>query len=436
MSNERFILEKYKGRVTRYTCPACDRKNEFARYIDTDNKYSFPDNVGRCNRESSCGYHYTPSEFFKDNPDERKKLFDEVPAYMVNVTHVPTRPTQPPKLTDYFDEKIMLASIQQYDRNSFTNALGFIFDADQIGNIINRYKLGTTKSGAVVFWQVDINGRIRYGKAMTYLPDLHRDKTKHPVGVHSLMGKYDFNHKQCYFGEHLLREYPDKVVAVVESEKSACICSEVLPDYVWLSTGGKNGCKWIDKDVCSVLKGRKVILFPDVDAHTDWIEKSKILQGYGINMSVFDGLYEIAKGTQQDIADHFIIDIKKRKEQVCESVIPKPIMAENPAVNTPAPNPVVASMTAKNPALSKLIEIFDCEITHTDTYEPQPDRPLSRGELITLAAGLPSNNSFTKNEISKMLDISLIQVNDLIEASAVYHIPQNQKYCKQGGIPF
>ena len=80
--------------------------------------------------------------------------------------------------------------------------------------------------------------------------------------------------------------------------------------------------------------------------------------------------------------------------------------------------------------------MFDCEITKADTYEPQPDRQLTRGELITLAVGLPDNDSFTKVEISKMLGISLIQVNDLIEASAVYHITQNQKYCKQGGIPF
>jgi hypothetical protein len=31
----------------------------------------------------------------------------------------------------------------------------------------------------------------------------------------------DFELKQCYFGEHLLEKYPEKPVAVVESEKTA-----------------------------------------------------------------------------------------------------------------------------------------------------------------------------------------------------------------------
>jgi hypothetical protein len=128
--------------------------------------------------------------------------------------------------------------------------------------------LGTTRSGAVVFWQVDAQGHIRYDKAMHYLPDLHRDKSKHPVGVHSLMGKPDFNHRQCLFGEHLL-SLPDNSynrVCIVESENTACICSEVIPEYLWLATGGKNGVKWTEKYVWTHLTGRNVILFPDIDA--------------------------------------------------------------------------------------------------------------------------------------------------------------------------
>ena len=44
----------------------------------------------------------------------------------------------------------------------------------------------------------------------------------------------DFNMVQCLFGEHLLRLHPDKKVAVVESEKTAVICSALMPEYVWV----------------------------------------------------------------------------------------------------------------------------------------------------------------------------------------------------------
>ena len=77
METNRFELEKYKGTSTRHPCPECGKKGEFARYIDTWNRYKFPDNVGRCNSEFSCRYHYRPSDFFKDNPDERNTANNE-----------------------------------------------------------------------------------------------------------------------------------------------------------------------------------------------------------------------------------------------------------------------------------------------------------------------------------------------------------------------
>ena len=65
----RYELEKYKGIRSRYECPACHRKRVFARYVDTwTGKYLSPD-VGRCNREDNCGYHYTPKEYDHDHPE-------------------------------------------------------------------------------------------------------------------------------------------------------------------------------------------------------------------------------------------------------------------------------------------------------------------------------------------------------------------------------
>ena len=39
------------------------------RYIDTENNNAYiADNVGKCNRLDKCGYHYTPRQYFEDNP--------------------------------------------------------------------------------------------------------------------------------------------------------------------------------------------------------------------------------------------------------------------------------------------------------------------------------------------------------------------------------
>ena len=54
MSEYRFHLQKYKL-GNRYACPQCGRKRCFARYIDEEGQIVFPDNVGRCDHEQSCG---------------------------------------------------------------------------------------------------------------------------------------------------------------------------------------------------------------------------------------------------------------------------------------------------------------------------------------------------------------------------------------------
>jgi len=307
--DSRFTLEKYAGPQTRHVCPACKKKGEFVRYIDTEGIYTFPNHVGRCNRESTCGYHYPYTQYIR----ERGVNFGGGKDFS------PTSPKPlPQKPIEYFDESTMLATMKAYDRNSFVvNVLRAIFNENQISNIINRYRLGTTKSSAVVFWQIDVLGRGRYGKVMHFKPDLHRDKSKPPKGVHSLMGKYDFNYQQTFFGEHLLSLPENKglKVGIVESEKAACVCSEVFPDFILLATGGKNGIRLKEKSTWVCLQGREVILFPDVDAHNDWTKLAELVKSFGIKVSVNNLLASAAPETQYDIADCVIAELKRRRQQ-------------------------------------------------------------------------------------------------------------------------
>ncbi|WP_315087302.1 PG0870-related protein [Bacteroides heparinolyticus] len=63
-----YQLEKYHGVSSRHQCPKCGDKHSFAYYIGDDGSI-LNKAVGRCNHESSCGYHYTPKQYFIDNPD-------------------------------------------------------------------------------------------------------------------------------------------------------------------------------------------------------------------------------------------------------------------------------------------------------------------------------------------------------------------------------
>ena len=150
-----------------------------------------------------------------------------------------------------------------------------------------HYRLGASRQGGVIFWQIDQEGRVRDGKVMYYLSDCHRNKAHKPTWVSYLLRRRDpfpnaaHETSHCFFGEHLISE-KRKVksekcnphcctVAVVEAEKTAVILSELYPQYIWLASGGLGE---VQPDKFRALRGCKVILFPDTDpdgiAYSRW----------------------------------------------------------------------------------------------------------------------------------------------------------------------
>ena len=61
-----YNLQKYKGTASRHTCPNCGRKRCFTLYVD-ENGIPLDETVGRCDHESSCGYHYSPKQYYHDH---------------------------------------------------------------------------------------------------------------------------------------------------------------------------------------------------------------------------------------------------------------------------------------------------------------------------------------------------------------------------------
>ena len=125
----------------------------------------------------------------------------------------------------------------------------------------------------------------------------------------------DFNLQQCFFGEHLLTLYPDKSVAIVESEKSALIASALIPNMIWLAAGNING---LSVEKCKVLKNRTVILYPDLGAYEKWSLKADELQEQcNCKITVSTLLEDEATNTDRsnglDIADYIIAEILLKK---------------------------------------------------------------------------------------------------------------------------
>lgn len=202
---------------------------------------------------------------------------------------------------------------------------------EQMVSAACRYRLGASRQGGVIFWQIDHEERVRDGKVMYYGLDCHRlkDKQHHPTWVSSMLRKRDPFYSNgctshCFFGLHLVsgeifttprpllpkrgtsplqtstpqgERLKEKVagnrqlflcsgkpghclknICVVEAEKTAFILSERYPQYVWLAAGGLGE---VQVDKFRPLRGRRVILFPDTDpegmAYRRWYEAAQMV---------------------------------------------------------------------------------------------------------------------------------------------------------------
>jgi rubredoxin len=305
----RYILEPYKGMNTRYRCPSCQQSKTFSRYIDTETGEHIHPTVGRCNRENNCGYHYTPKQYFQDN----NISFDtpQLKAYKPR----PVIPQQKPISFisfEFFKQSLQIDKtvLQVAETNHFVKFLINLFGVEVANELVSRYFIGTSKhwNGATVFWQIDTQGKIRTGKIMLYSPTTGKrvkEPFNHIYWAHKALKQPEFELRQCFFGEHLLID-KTKPVAIVESEKTAVIASVYLPQFIWLAAGSKDG---LNAEKCSILKGRTVILFPDLNGFEKWSNKAKELSPLAI-FTVSDLLERKATEAEReqglDLADYLI----------------------------------------------------------------------------------------------------------------------------------
>ena len=254
MKDYKWILRK-GSRKDR--CPQCGKLRFVPYVLAADPTVKAGPEYGRCDREQSCGYFRYPGGEVRTDSDR-----ECVP--------------EPPK------EPILLPrDVMDYIPgcgNSLLNAYMWIVGW-QLTQIGREYMLGTGSHGECIYYQYD-GTHVRTAKAILYGTDGHRIKVEDgglPVRwLHKspALRQYTAGRelRQCLFGQHLLAQYPNARVYLVEAEKTAVLMAatdrEPMSHRIWLACGGSQMLKGaID---LSPLDGRDVTLIPDDGQYWNW----------------------------------------------------------------------------------------------------------------------------------------------------------------------
>ncbi|MEG1867272.1 MAG: DUF6371 domain-containing protein [Bacteroides sp.] len=299
MSETIYHLQKYAGMNTRHTCPQCEHKGEFTLYVDAQDRPIAPE-VGRCNRER-CSYHLSPSEYFKQNPTGKPDYStwkQPEPVKVVPVSYLPSSLIRPD--THRSENNLFRFMAKEFGKEAATLA----FDTYHVGT--SRH-WRNTDGLATSFPQVDELGQVRQIKVMAYNPATGKRMKKQDAAKlwidreekyvpdtrsidkiwfagKSILKNQEANLQQTFFGCHLIKDASR--VGIVESEKSALICSILMPDITWIATGGCNGCKWTESTVFKPLVGKRIVLYPDSGMFAKWQEKAVILRSGRVDVTV------------------------------------------------------------------------------------------------------------------------------------------------------
>lgn len=291
-----------------YHCFVCMRKGEGGGPIDFLMKHerlSFPDAIRWLGKKYS-------------------EPVDDVP---LNYTPPPPRPAPPPLPRLTFRRETVGESMKVIGQTLFVRWLCSLpWDDEQrerLSDVLRLYCVGTCPHGPewVSFWQITHDGVPLTAKYMKYKADGHRVKDRDQQGnkvfasdwEHAWRARqkqYDPDKWEVHyalFGEHLLRRYPQAVVNVVESEKTAIIMANYYGDFdsqIWLACGG---LQWLQLDKFQPLidQGRTIWLWPDKDGREAWQEVADKL-GYDncrVYTHFFDTCWTEADGQKADVAD-------------------------------------------------------------------------------------------------------------------------------------
>ena len=297
------ISEKNHGNT--YRCFVCDAKGGPVQFLMNAERMTFPDAIRWLGR----------------------KYCVEVDDVPVNWTPPPPKPTPPPppvlEIPRSWVRRTMDLAVP--DKILFLYWLWMLPWSQQqrarLAETLWTYCVGGWRDGRVVFWGIDHEGVPRAAKLMRYVEDGHRDKTQHPGWIYNQEGCREVcdpdNHTilKPLFGAHLLKRYPDAIVNIVESEKTALIMANFygqLDRQLWIACGG---LKHLHLDSMQPLidMGRTVWLWPDKDGVSEWQALADKLGSDRVNIytKFFETCWREEDGPKADAADITIRMMRK-----------------------------------------------------------------------------------------------------------------------------
>jgi len=323
-------------------------------------------NTYRC---FSCGKHGGPVDFLMDYGN---MTFQDAICYLgakygmpiegSETYHpLPAKPhTPPPPLpmlvlpTEYVKirQDISEDTLCKWIRNLPWDKL----QKERVEKTLKNYLVGHSKDGHTIFWQMDEKGQLRTGKMMLYKPDGHRDRESKGnfSWIHTRLekvGQYDpdkYEMKTTFFGMHLIDFFPDATINIVESEKTALLCSIYFGNpqsNLWLACGGLS---MLTKERLMPLmeRGRKVSLFPDHDSIEKWTKQGESIdyEGLEIQKTFIEKNWRKEDGDKADIADILV-------RLLCDSRAGKVQKA----------NEVISAFRTANPFFGKLVDRLQLE---------------------------------------------------------------------------
>lgn len=312
---------KFDTRRTRVKFCPCGKSNKDGKFAP----YQGYEDKGFCH---SCGETFLPKT---GNGIDTRASFGSNYSKETKIKEI-----------DFLPAGINQKSLLCWEKNNFSQWLISLFGILESKRICNLFHVGSSRhwKNATIFWQADINENLRQATIILYnagngkrvkagsivqkwnaFKNWFEEETRTSDCV-KVYGKYlsketkELNLFQCFFGEHQLKKFPLKKIGIVESQKTAILLSFFYPEFIWIATGGKNGCKWTDYEVCKVLKNREVVLFPDkgIDCFNLWQKKAAEIKAKInclIRVSDIMETSEISDKLSEgeDLADYFLTQL-------------------------------------------------------------------------------------------------------------------------------
>jgi len=281
-------------------CPKCGRDNSFRQHYDTKTGLCVHECVGQCDNPD-CAYHLSKEDYIWWMLYEEKEfsIFD----IFNNSETKNLKPISTISPVYLVDTMGLYSYFIQFLNNSFPE--------ENVKKIINDYMICATEDKKTIFWRIDRFGRILMGKSMFYKSVFSEEKTHECEFIYHTppmewLNEYglkqedldkDYNKDlemgQCLFGEHLIRQYPNKPIAIVESEFDAIILSLSVLNYNFMAIGEFEN---FNSKTINPLKDRLIVALPNSGNLKLWSDRANnINRDIGSNIEVLGRFEELTK---------------------------------------------------------------------------------------------------------------------------------------------